>query len=105
MLIVRELLIKALVHFLIEPLQLEHSDKLHKHIYHNDSKEYAVNTVENTTMAGHKMPAVLDMRLALDKRFGQISQCRCYSDQDAQDNGKIPGYSQGNDGECEREYY
>ena len=78
---------------------LDHSDKLHKHEYHNDGKEDTVNAVEDTAMSGHKMPTVLDMRLPLDERFGQVSQCRCHPYKDAQDNGKIPWYSQGNDSE------
>ena len=61
-------------------LNSELPNELGKDIYNNDGKEQAINTVEDAAVAGHKLPTVLDMRLALDERLRQVTERRGYSD-------------------------
>nr|WP_242527463.1 hypothetical protein [Ktedonosporobacter rubrisoli] len=46
--------------------------KLSEYSYHNHSKNQAVNAIQDTSMAGHNLPTVLDMRLTLYQGLGQI---------------------------------
>ena len=61
-------------------LNLEFTNELVKDIYNNYGKEQAIDAVENAAMAGHKLPAVLDVCLALDERLCQITERRSYCD-------------------------
>src|SRR5207245_2156377 len=50
-----------------------------------------INTVQNTAMTGHKLATILYMRLTLNERFSQVAKSRGHSDQQAKQDGQVPG--------------
>ena len=73
-------------------------DKLGEGIDYDDGKHEAVDAVKHTPMAGHYLPTILDMRLAFDERFRQVSHYGRTAKRNAQDDSQVPGNTQRLDG-------
>ena len=92
--------------FFVNWLQLAH--KLRKEVDHDNSEEQAVDAIKDASMPRHNHTTILDVRLALDERFGQGAQRGGYADQKTEQDRQVPVYTQGTHGKeqsCrDREY-
>lgn len=63
---------------------LDFADELREDEDHNYHEDQTVNTIEHTTVSGHNLAAILDVRLAFDQRFGKVAQGGRYTDENTE---------------------
>jgi len=78
--------------------QLKLAHKLREEIDHDHGEEQAIDTVEDTAVAGDDLAAVFNVGLAFDEGFGQVSQGGGDADEDAKQKGEVPGDVEGEHG-------